>query len=330
MFEVRLNLFDFASKVRLKNLFSVCDAAAELECADRKSISELSGISVQTVIKAIEILLDGGILGEDTSRKPFRYSVSDKRPFAAVDLSRSNFKFDICTSDASVVRELASRYDFSYFFDENLSFFLHEAAVFTEKRLSVSSLSSIAVLVPHDPDLLTGTRSILSHKERLVKLVGEYFGDRIRVGVHDICRVTASVFENGDIYEGTSVICTSDEASVICIVAAAGAEPVIARLRGAHGAPIPADLQGGALHMHELAASLGNIISMFCPKRLVIDGVLRNISEEKLCSELSKYLSDADRILPEITVFESSLAIKGVSKAERDERIRAFTTGEPL
>ena len=319
-------LFCFASKVRLKNFFAVCDAVAAYTSADRRTIADITGISPQTVTKAVEFLLDAGILSENSSKKPFMYSFTANRAVGVVDLTQQDLRFSIYTIDGKLLRELTSQNDPSYFYDENLSFFLHESAAFVKTRMPRITLFAVTAIISPGDINQRGTRSMLTDTDRLCSMITSYFGGSEISATDSVSASQYSLIGN-PVYRGSSVICTIDGTSAVCIAVDDSVLLGSTPLRDRRGVILPAESVINAYLSQEMAAAIGNVIGMLSPNRLFIDTAKRpgDITESRVSEILTNYFGAHGFTVPNIIMCRIPMSHAGAVRRARETVVRELT-----
>ena len=256
-------MFFETNKIKSKNFFVLCDAVANTSPSTRKTIKEHTSLSYPTISRAIEELLDIGILKERFDGKGYTYSLSDKYFFTIADV-RDSFR----TVFTDLGGKKLSSFDFkessAFFFDEKLSLFLRNTATIQAKHFTKNACSGFALLLPCVFEPYRDTRGILSSRERLEKLVSSYFPGQTVL-------LTSAIDAAAELCTQKKAIIIANECSGVILRIVGYGSDRITRLRSLRSTSFT-NFKSTAELAREVAYSVGNLCSTLSPDEILIDG----------------------------------------------------------
>lgn len=311
-------MFINSENVRLKNFFLISDFLGKNGSSDRKTIAEGTSLSYITVTKAMEDLLDIGLITESKHGKSFYYALSSKLYFIVFTINSDSFLMTLCDISGTVKDRISYNPNDMYFYDENLSFFLKDSSVIMKRRHKNIKLIGASVLLPDDTSKFHGTKSILADKDRLSLLIKSYFNapNVICIGESAACTLLNK--------DETNLIIRTDSCNAVCFRTDV-TDPVPAILKSEDSSQISLTADGISAFAREIARAVGNVTLILRPTRLCFDGDhIFSIPTFKrtFVSSLSEFTCLREEDVPEIVVTNGDLPIFGCAAEIRRNFIK--------
>ncbi len=120
----------------------------------RASIAKDTGLSVMTVGKVADILLDAGLLdevklkGETSGRRAGILSLRSERYAVVLDLSERVFRLNIIDMKMTLVHSMRYTYNRKLYYDENLLSFLKNVRAVLDRVADPNEMYGIGIIVP--------------------------------------------------------------------------------------------------------------------------------------------------------------------------------------
>ena len=310
-------LFSDIGNIKTKNFFVISDSIADLSSVSRKNICDYSGISYNTVAKAVESLLDIGLICEKLSGKTYEYSLSRKHCFIIFDLSDKGFAFTVCTLKGEKIDRLIYRPNDSYFYDENLSFFMKDMSRHTKNRYKNLTFIGGAVILPDNVEECCGTKNILKDWRRLSHLVRSYFD------IHCVLCDTASQMAAYYPSVSPSLTIRNHGNEISCFITGVG-EIHPSTLKSERASILKSTGESASSLARSIAYAVGNTCRLLYPKKIYLDGegvfLLPSFAREFITA-LGEFTCLPESLLPEIVCTNGTMALLGAATELRHRYI---------
>ncbi|MBQ8524663.1 MAG: hypothetical protein IJ457_08585 [Clostridia bacterium] len=308
-------MFEGIEKIKNKNIFAICNAVSAERTVTRSSLGELSSLSYQTVSKAVELLLDLGIITERQKGKNYVYSFKTSYYFAIADLRGS---FHTVFTDIGGRELFSLRYNESgaFFFDEKVSMFLRDSSIIAARRFPRGKLKGVGIILPSADEAYRDTRSILLSEKRLKRLISAYFHETNIItlkGIEGAARVCM---------DKRGLIIMKEQDSVYLSAVGYGTAKAI-RIKSVASTKL-GECRSSEELAKVLACAVGNISELLSPEVILVDGdrmFAVSAFPARFKSTLAVYTCISEQELPNICHYDGSLALLGTAALLRDDLI---------
>ncbi len=300
--------------VKHKNFIKILDSLATGGSKTRSEVKESTSLSQATVVSALEVLLDMGLVREEIKVNISRFRITDDVLFPLLDLTEGDFSACLVDLCGRVKYRSVYRYSDAYFFDENLSIFMRSASAMLKGKQGTAKSLPVAIVRGGDTPLRQTTKGILGSSERLGTLVRGYFGDvsfTLERDVDVAIKGVESVYGNEEFFIlkrcGGDIYCTYVNKNGSCHHGVLRCEEL-------------SHLGRGGVKPENIAKSLGNLVSVLRPRRIVFDSTIQ-AAGEGFIGEFGRVLSlflDGEASLPDLEASSEPLHISGFAKLIRD------------
>ncbi len=300
---------------RLENIIAACDAFAVPGTRTRRAVEQLSSLSRPTVLRAIEALLDTGLINEQYRDGRYSYRMNPACLYAIADL-RGGFRMSYADGTGRVLHSYTFRELDAFFYDEKLSVFLRSGSLEVKKLFPKYRLIGVCVILPSSDTEHRNTKSILSSSDRLSALLDSYCSCK--------CRVILRASDSAEyMLQGRRALLVLKEGAEI-YARAIGYGCTSGCLLKTVGRTRLGRCPTGAALAAELAFALGNICTLLSPDELYLDGgeLFSFSAFPRLFKEaLAAYCCIDESELPQIHHSDGSLVIRGAVRRLRCDYI---------
>jgi len=154
--------------IKWESVKSIFGAITGAEQISRAQISEITGLSLVTVGKVADALLDMDIITQEkqikvtAGRRAGLLAINKEKFVLVLDLSSRVFRFSVLNLNLELQEKIRHTYDDNYFFEENLQSFLSETALHMFQNYDMNNCFGIGVSLPgrydNQKDVVTGGR----------------------------------------------------------------------------------------------------------------------------------------------------------------------------
>lgn len=174
--------------IKWESVKSIFNAIASAEQISRAQISEITGLSLVTVGKVADALLEMNIITQEkqikvtAGRRAGLLAINKEKFVLIIDLSSRVFRFSVLNLNLELLEKTRHTYDDNCYYEENLQTFLMESALHIRQNYSMANCFGIGVSLPgrYDPaaDRVLAGRipeiMELSIKEKVAEHFGSY------------------------------------------------------------------------------------------------------------------------------------------------------------
>lgn len=322
---------------RAQNIRAVFSAVADAGKASRAAISAHTGLSLMTVGKIADALVDAGALcqaksGEITPGRKARMLACDPaKELLLLDLTVKNFRFSVLDLSFQVHHDTRHTYDDGMLCEENLLFFLRQALMgyITSKR-SIDFIG-MTVLLPGtydaEIDCICGSRIPELVPLRLGALLKELFPALSPVMLEDTRAAAISALAEFPEQASDSCLWLSLDRPVSGALMVAGR--LLTGSRGGRFGEITVGtnftLDQALVSLREpdelaaaVSSALYTLIALFAPAQILLESSAAVVNEafvQRLSAHLEQRNIHCDLPIPPITVTEKQLgrAMRGAA-----------------
>lgn len=307
--------------VRLNNIFSVCDAIAMAKARTRKDILKYSGLSRPTVARAVESLLDTGLINERLAGSCYRYRMNPVCIYAVADL-RCGFFMSFADGTGRELRKIEFRELGLFYYDERLSLFFRNFSQSFKRLFPKGRLVGIAVILPSGDGEFRNTSSILDSPERLRKLVLSYFrieNIAILKALDAACEMTV---------DKRALVILKEQTNIFAMAVGYADERVadLKTVLKTVGRSELGSCSTGASLAAELAYAVGNLCTLLSPQEIYLDGdglFAFSAFPRRFREALAGYIGIEQQLLPETLHSDGSLVRCGAVRHLRCKYIES-------
>ena len=140
--------------IKPSNAKSVLSAISSREQTSRAEVAAVTGLSLMTVGKVVDLLLDAGVVLQEketrmsAGRRAGLLTLNSRRYSVVLDLSESAFRMNIIDITLSSVHTVTFRYNREFYYDENLYLFLKQTKEYIDSHPELSDNYGIGITIP--------------------------------------------------------------------------------------------------------------------------------------------------------------------------------------
>lgn len=146
--------------IKWESVNAIFSTIAEADIISRAEIADATGLSLVTVGKVVDALLERNILHQEkevraaAGRRAGLLTLNANRFAIVLDLSCKDFRLSVIDLRLQLVEKLKYHYKAERFYEENLRSFLYETSVYLKKRYEMKNCFGIGVCTPgsYDPE----------------------------------------------------------------------------------------------------------------------------------------------------------------------------------
>ena len=340
----RINL----SSIKKESVRAIFQAITEKDKISRAEIAEITGLSLMTVGKVVDALLERNVICQSkesknaAGRKAGLVSLSTKKFLMVIDITTRNFSMIVMDFALGVVDRVSYDYNSDFYSEENFYLFMKNVKLFMLRKLDMDDCIGIGVLLPgtYDPetDLVETTR------------VPELSGTHIRSIIEDVLRVPVDLFQKDVLAAASSNLTDLENGEKLCVAYICLSDTVsgtllsegrVVRSRSGFAGDIGRAVTAGGKTLRdsfsarglreetiiELAAAVSAEIAVFDPDAVLIEnctGTRFGDHEQLLLSKIAASFRLPPEELPDIRVIESTVrhAYRGLAYSMRQNWIQ--------
>lgn len=340
----RINL----SSIKKESVRAIFQAITEKDKISRAEIAEQTGLSLMTVGKVVDALLERGVVCQSkesktaAGRKAGLVSLGTQKFLLVIDITSRNFSMVVIDFTLDVADRVSYEYNTDFYCEENFYLFMKNVKIYILRNLNMEDCIGIGVLLPDGYD----EEKDIADASRVPELTGIHIraiiSDVLRCPVDllqkDVLAAAASnltELENGDSLS-VAYICLSDTVSGTlfsggkALRSHSGYAGDIGRAAAANGKTLRDSFASKGLRedtVAELANAVASEIAVFDPDVILIENCTgtRFGNYETL---LRTKITSASRLpaeeLPDIRILESGVrhAYRGLAYAMRQNWIQ--------
>ncbi len=173
--------------IKLESVRNIFGVIAKHKTVSRAEIAEETALSLMTVSKVTDALLERGVIRQtkpaksSAGRRAGLLSLSPDFYTVILDLTEKNFVLSVINAKMEPVRTFPFAYDDDFLFRENLQRFLNDAAQYTRQSLNLAFCMGVGVSVPGryfaEPDRIESDRIPEFGSLSVFELVQDAFQD---------------------------------------------------------------------------------------------------------------------------------------------------------
>ena len=140
--------------IKQANAKAIFLSAASRDKISRADIASGTGLSLMTVGKVVDVLLEAGIVSQhkedrvSAGRRAGLLTLRAERYSVVIDLSERAFRINIVDLALKLSDSMTYKYNPKYMYDENLRLFLKNAGAFIKRRPDLDNLYGIGISIP--------------------------------------------------------------------------------------------------------------------------------------------------------------------------------------
>ncbi len=142
------------SNIKKDSFISILNSIVTKDKISRAEIAEQTKLSLMTVGKAVDALLEQQVIAQTketkhiAGRKAGLVCLHPSKFIMLIDLSNRNFTMTVRNASLTVRDVVAYHYNMSFFFEENLYIFLKNVKIYMLRQLEMQHCIGIGVLIP--------------------------------------------------------------------------------------------------------------------------------------------------------------------------------------
>ncbi len=146
------------SGIKKDSFVSILNSIVKKEKISRAEIAEQTNLSLMTVGKAVDMLLDQHVIAQTketkhiAGRKAGLVCMHPSKYIMLIDLTCRDFTMTVLGASLSVRDIVAYHYNASFFFEENIYIFLKNVKIYMLRQLDMQHCIGVGVLVPGSYD----------------------------------------------------------------------------------------------------------------------------------------------------------------------------------
>ncbi len=185
----RINL----SSIKKESVRAIFGVAAENEQVSRAQIAAVTGLSLMTVGKVADALIERGILLQsketktNAGRKAGLMRLNREKSFLVLDLTTKHFCMAAMDSALQMTGHVQHTYNPDFYYEENLYIFLKNVKIYMLRNLRTENIVGIGVVLPgiYHPETDT------TENDRVPELAATH----IRHIIEQVLQISVTVFE---------------------------------------------------------------------------------------------------------------------------------------
>lgn len=149
--------------IKRESVKAIFKSVAEGNNISRSEISAKTGLSLMTVGKVIDALLELGVVCQEkekknvAGRKAGLINLKNDSFMLVLDLTSAEFAMSVIDIKLGVVDKMIYSYNADFYFEENLFIFLKNVKIYLERRFDLNNLIGTGVTVPGKYDETSDT-----------------------------------------------------------------------------------------------------------------------------------------------------------------------------
>ena len=333
----RINL----SSIKKESVRAIFNAITGKEQISRAEIAEITGLSLMTVGKVVDALLERRVVIQSkeiknmAGRRAGLVSLNTDKFFMIIDLTSRNMSMTVMNIALNIVDKIVYEYNSDFYYEENLYIFMKNVKIYVLRNLDMAECAGVGVILPGTYSAETDT--VVSSR------VPELSKTHVRAVIEDVLRFPVGMLEKDVLTAAASNLADLEKESVSSVVYVCIGETISGALisggeilqgREAYAGDIGRVMtdDGGTLQalferrglreetVAELARALAYEITLFDPDVVLIENCSGGKMEQfrpLLVSRICRVSGMEAERLPEIRILET-----GVRHAYRGLAIR--------
>ena len=149
--------------IKRESVKAIFKSVAEGDNISRSEISAQTGLSLMTVGKVVDALLELGVVCQEkekktvAGRKAGLINLKNDSFMLIIDLTSIDFSMSIVDIKLSVVDKMIYSYNSDFYFEENLFIFLKNVKIYLDRRFDMNNLIGAGITLPGKYDSETDT-----------------------------------------------------------------------------------------------------------------------------------------------------------------------------
>ncbi len=185
----RINL----SSIKKESVRAIFNAITGKEQISRAEIAEITGLSLMTVGKVVDALLERHVIIQSkeiknmAGRRAGLVSLNTDKFFMIIDLTSRNMSMTVMNIALNIVDKIVYEYNSDFYYEENLYIFMKNVKIYTLRHLEMSEAAGIGVVLPgtYAPD----TDTVVSSR------VPELAQTHVKAIIEDVLRAPVEMLE---------------------------------------------------------------------------------------------------------------------------------------
>ncbi len=340
----RINL----SSIKKESVRAIFAAIAAKNQISRAEIAEITGLSLMTVGKVVDALLERSIVSQlkevknVAGRRAGLVSLNCGKYFLVIDLTSRAMTMSVIDLALNIVESMSYEYNRDFYYEENLYIFMKNVKIYILRHLNTDDTVGIGVVLPGDYH--AETDSVENSR------IPELAKTRVRGVIEDVLRMPVTMLEKDVLAAAVSNLSDLEReniasAAYVCIGETLSgvliANGKLLNGRGGYAGDIGRIPSGGrTLHTlfhtrgfrEETASVLGEALAyeilLFDPAVIIIEnncvGVRMESLRPYLIAAICKVTGWTEDKLPEIRIVEAGVrhAYRGIAIGMREEWIQ--------
>ena len=333
----RINL----SSIKKESVRAIFHAITEKDQISRAEIADITGLSLMTVGKVVDALLERHVIIQSkeiknmAGRRAGLVSLNTDKFFMIIDLTSRNMSMTVMNIALNIVDKIVYEYNSDFYYEENLYIFMKNVKIYVLRHLDMTEAAGVGVVLPGT--YVSETDTVVSSR------VPELAKTHVKAIIEEVLRYPVELLEKDVLTAAASNLADLEKEPVNSVVYVCIGETISGALisggeilqgRDAYAGDIgrlPME-NGGTLQslfeergmreetVMELARALAYEIALFDPDIVLIEnctGVKLEQYRAHLENRISKTAGMTVDRLPEIRILET-----GVRHAYRGLAIR--------
>ncbi len=333
----RINL----SSIKKESVRAIFHAITGKDQISRAEIAELTGLSLMTVGKVVDALLERHVIIQSkeiknmAGRRAGLVSLNTDKFFMIIDLTSRNMSMTVMNIALNIVDKIVYEYNSDFYYEENLYIFMKNVKIYVLRHLDMAEAAGVGVILPgtyaEDTDTVASSR------------IPELAQTHVRAVIEDVLRYPVGMLEKDVLTAAASNMADLEKEEInnavyICIgetisgALISGGEILqgretyagdIGRMPTESGSTLQAMFEARGLRedtVTELARALAYEITLFDPGIVLIENCTGGKMEQMrqyLVNHICRTCGMTPEQLPQIRILES-----GVRHAYRGLAIR--------
>lgn len=142
------------SSIKRESIKAIFDAVSSKDQISRSDVSARTGLSLMTVGKVIDALIERGVLCQTKEVKPSSgrraglVKLNTSSFFIIIDLTSRNFVLSAVDIGFKVIDRMMYEYNSDFYFEENLYIFLKNIKIYLRRRFDRELCSGVGISLP--------------------------------------------------------------------------------------------------------------------------------------------------------------------------------------
>ncbi|MBQ7301825.1 MAG: ROK family transcriptional regulator [Clostridia bacterium] len=333
----RINL----SSIKKESVRAIFNAITGKDQISRAEIAEITGLSLMTVGKVVDALLERHVIIQSkeiknmAGRRAGLVSLNTDKFFMIIDLTSRNMSMTVMDIALNIVDKITYEYNGDFYYEENLYIFMKNVKIYILRKLDMAEAAGIGVVLPGT--YVPESDTVVSSR------VPELAQTHVRAIIEDVLRCPVDALEKDVLTAAASNLADLEKESINSVAYVCIGETISGALisggeilhgRQAYAGDIGRVLTeaNGTLQalfeqrglrdetVAELARALAYEIALFDPDIVLIENCTGGKMEQyraPLVSRICRVAGFAEEELPQIRILET-----GVRHAYRGLAIR--------